>query len=104
MGCRTGGRQGPRPSKWPELASRGRDTHYGLRTWAPGCGGLRGVVAAAILVGWRVSAPLVEEGEGVGQDFLSQAVESGPGPPELRTNDGEAILDSGPQADRKSVV
>ena len=59
---------------------------------------LRGVVAAAILVGWRVSAPLVEEGEGVGQDFLSQAVESGPGPPELRTNAGEAILDSGPQA------
>lgn len=75
----------PRPSKWPELASRGRDTHYGLRTRARGCGGLSGVVAAAILVGWRVSAPLEEEGEGVGQDFLSEAVESGPGPPELGT-------------------
>lgn len=53
--------------KMARVASRGRDTQYGLRTRARDCGGLRGVVAAAILVGWRVAAGSWKKGKEAGR-------------------------------------
>lgn len=66
------------------VASRGRGTQYGLRTRAQGSGGLRGVVAAAILVGWRVAAGSWKKGKEAGRTSSPRPWESGLGPPKLR--------------------
>lgn len=81
------------------VVGRGRDTPHGPWPRAAGSGGLRGVVAAAILAGWRVAAGSWKKGKEVGKT-------SSPGPwtraqalsPKLETPAREIFLDFGPRA------